>query len=104
MTENTIKKIEERIARVTNSKLTKFDLFNYSLCTKANRRTRMELVAWILINKHNYLLEDGFVRDWIVGGNENWKNGVQLYKVPLGHRFKEDITDNDISPKGMFKF
>lgn len=60
--------IEERIARITDSKRTTIDLYNGTRGTKATRETRMEVVAWISVCKFDCRLEGGFVRDWIVGG------------------------------------
>ena len=60
--------IEERIARVTDTKRTAIDLYNGTKGTKVKRETRMEVVAWIAVCKFDCRLEGGFVRDWIVGG------------------------------------
>jgi hypothetical protein len=59
--------IEERIARVTDSKRTAIDLYNSTKGAKATRETRMEAVAWIAVCKFDCKVEGGFVRDWIVG-------------------------------------
>jgi len=59
--------IEERIARITDSKRTPIDLYNGTKGVHATRETRMEVVAWIAICKFDCRLEGGFVRDWIVG-------------------------------------
>jgi len=59
--------IEERIARVTDSRRTPIDLYNGTKGARATRETRMEVVAWIAICKFDCRLEGGFVRDWIVG-------------------------------------
>lgn len=64
----TCRDIEERIARVTDSKRTAVDLYNGTRGAKATRETRMEVVAWIAVCKFDCRLEGGFVRDWIVGG------------------------------------
>lgn len=58
--------IEERIARVTDSKRTTVDLYNGAQGAKATRESRMEVVAWMAICKNDCRLEGGFVRDWIV--------------------------------------
>ena len=63
----TCKDIEERIARVTDSKRTAVDLHNGLKGKGAKRETRMEVVAWIAICKFDCKLEGGFVRDWVVG-------------------------------------
>ncbi len=63
----TCRDIEERIARVTDSKRTPIDLYNGTKGTNATRETRMEVVAWIAVCKFDCRLEGGFVRDWIVG-------------------------------------
>lgn len=59
--------IEERIARITDSKRTRVDLHKGVKGRHATRETRMEVVAWIAVCKFNCKLEGGFVRDWIVG-------------------------------------
>jgi hypothetical protein len=63
----TCQDIEERIARVTDSKRTPIDLYNGTKGAKATRETRMEVVAWMAVCKFDCKLEGGFVRDWIVG-------------------------------------
>jgi hypothetical protein len=63
----TCQDIEERIARVTDSKRTPVDLYNGTKGAKATRETRMEVVAWIAVCKFDCRIEGGFVRDWIVG-------------------------------------
>ncbi|CAF3952698.1 unnamed protein product, partial [Rotaria sp. Silwood1] len=63
----TCRDIEERIARVTDSKRTPIDLYNGAKSTKATRETRMEVVAWLAICKYDCKLEGGFVRNWVVG-------------------------------------
>jgi hypothetical protein len=35
----------------------------------------MELVAWVLINEFDAVIEGGFVRDWIVRGDEKFPTG-----------------------------
>ena len=59
--------IEDRIARVTDSKRTSIDLYRHTKGVHATRETRMEVVAWMAICKFGCRLEGGFVRDWIVG-------------------------------------
>ena len=59
--------VEERIARVTDSKRTRIDLYNGTKGKNATRETRMEVVAWIAVCKFQCKLEGSFVRDWIVG-------------------------------------
>ncbi|CAF3609413.1 unnamed protein product [Rotaria socialis] len=59
--------IEERIARITDSKRTTVDLYNGAKGTKATRETRMEVVAWIAVCLFSCKLEGGFVRDWVIG-------------------------------------
>jgi HrpA-like RNA helicase len=63
----TCQDIEERIARITDSKRTPIDLYNGAKGAKATRETRMEVVGWIAVCKFDCRLEGGFVRDWIVG-------------------------------------
>ena len=63
----TSRDIEERIARITDSKRTPIDLYNGVKGTKATRETRMEVVAWLAVCKFDCKLEGGFVRDWVVG-------------------------------------
>ena len=58
--------VEERIARVTDSKRSSVDLYNATKGAHVSRETRMEAVAWIAICKFDCKLEGGFVRDWIV--------------------------------------
>lgn len=59
--------IEERIANVTDPKRTHVDLYNAACGRSATRETRMEVVAWFAVCKHDCKLEGGFVRDWIIG-------------------------------------
>ena len=59
--------VEERIARVTDSKRTRIDLYNGTKGKNATRETRMEVVAWIAVCKFKCKLEGGFVRDWVIG-------------------------------------
>jgi hypothetical protein len=59
--------IEERIARITDSKRTPIDLYNGTKGAKASRETRMEVVAWIAVCHFDCTVEGGFVRDWVVG-------------------------------------
>ncbi|UJR32828.1 hypothetical protein I4U23_020290 [Adineta vaga] len=63
--------IEERIARVTDSKRTSIELWKSLKGSKATRETRMEVVAWIAVTQFDCRLEGGFVRDWIVGNYSN---------------------------------
>jgi hypothetical protein len=58
--------MEERIARVADSKLMPADLWPSVRGPMATRESRMEVVAWIAVCKFNCSLEGGFVRDWIV--------------------------------------
>ena len=58
--------IEERIARLTDIKLTSADLWSSVRGPQATRESRMEVVAWIAICKFHCKLEGGFVRDWVV--------------------------------------
>ena len=77
--------IEDRIARVADSKRTPIDLYNAAKGVHATRETRMEVVAWIAVCKFDCKLEGGFVRDWIVGhhrarppsNNENPKQWIE---------------------------
>jgi hypothetical protein len=92
-----VKLIERRISRVTNPELESFELQRYS---KGDRTSRMELVAWILVNKFNCILEGGFVRDWIVGGRSYIpKQGFKLQVNPLNNRL--DVIDESVSPKDL---
>lgn len=59
--------IEERIARITDSRRSSADLWSQLIGDKATRETRMEVVAWIAVCKFHCHLEGGFVRDWVVG-------------------------------------
>ncbi|CAF1054960.1 unnamed protein product [Didymodactylos carnosus] len=59
--------VEERIARITDSKRTSVDLWSQLIGSKATRETRMEAVAWIAVCKFHCHLEGGFIRDWVVG-------------------------------------
>ena len=87
----TCQDIEERIARVTDSKRTAVDLYNGAKGAKAIRETRMEVVAWMAVCKFDCRLEGGFVRDWIVGHNTqrptnktNPKNWIEsMTPVPM---------------------
>lgn len=59
----------------------------------------MELVCWILVNKYNCKIEGGFVRDWIVGGNN-----VCDKNKPIGfYKFKDRdmVDDSDVFPKDI---
>lgn len=58
--------IEERIARLTDIKLTSADLWSRVCGPQATRESRMEVVAWTAICKFYCKLEGGFVRDWVV--------------------------------------
>lgn len=58
--------MEERIARVADSRLTLSDLWQSVHGSAATRESRMEVVAWVAVCKFNCSLEGGFVRDWIV--------------------------------------
>ncbi len=58
--------VEERIARLTDIKLTSADLWSSVCGPQATRESRMEVVAWIAICKFYCKLEGGFVRDWVV--------------------------------------
>ena len=58
--------MEERIARVADSRLTLSDLWPSVHGSVATRESRMEVVAWVAVCKFNCSLEGGFVRDWIV--------------------------------------
>lgn len=60
--------IEERIARVTDSKRTDEDLLFAINGPLSSRETRMEAVAWIVVCQFNCRIFGGFVRDWIIGG------------------------------------
>ncbi|CAF2158143.1 unnamed protein product [Rotaria magnacalcarata] len=62
--------IEKNVARITDSKRTMVDLYNSVKGRDAKRETRMEAVAWIAVCKFNCKLEGGFVRDWVIGNNE----------------------------------
>lgn len=59
----------------------------------------MEFVAWVLLNKYDCTLKGGFVRDWVVGGRENFPTGVKLQVNPVNG--KEDILDERVSPKDL---
>ena len=63
--------IEEKIARITDSKRTSIELWKSLKGPRATRETRMEVVAWLAVCKFDCRLEGGFVRDWIVGGYSN---------------------------------
>jgi hypothetical protein len=58
--------MEERIARVANSKLMPADLKQSVRGPMATRESRMEVVVWIAVCKFNCSREGGFVRDWVV--------------------------------------
>ncbi|CAF3996940.1 unnamed protein product [Rotaria sordida] len=58
--------IEERIARLTDIKLTSADLWSSIRGPQATRESRMEVVAWIAICRFYCKLEGGFVRDWVI--------------------------------------
>jgi hypothetical protein len=58
--------MEERIARIANSKLMPEDLWPRVYSRMATRESRMEVVAWVAVCKFNCSLVGGFVRDWIV--------------------------------------
>lgn len=60
--------IEERIARVTDSKRLKADVLRVLNDPHASRTARMEAVAWIAVCEFNCRIFGGYVRDWIVGG------------------------------------
>lgn len=59
--------VEERIARITDTKRTRIDLFNATKGSQATRESRMEVVAWIAVCKFDCKIEGGFVRDWVIG-------------------------------------
>ncbi|CAF3296765.1 unnamed protein product [Rotaria sp. Silwood2] len=59
--------VEERIARITDIKRTRVDLFNATRGSNATRESRMEAVLWVAICKFDCKIEGGFVRDWVVG-------------------------------------
>ncbi|CAF5117970.1 unnamed protein product, partial [Rotaria sp. Silwood1] len=59
--------VEERIARITDIKSTRVDLFNATKGSQATRESRMEAVLWIAVCKFDCKVEGGFVRDWVVG-------------------------------------
>ena len=63
---NRLQPVEERIARLTDTKLTSADLWPSVRGPQATRESRMEVVAWIAICKFHCKLEGGFVRDWVV--------------------------------------
>ena len=65
----------------------------------AKRIHKMELVAWILVNKYHCILKGGFVRDWIVGGREHFPAGTKLEKNRLNGLL--DIIDETVSPKDL---
>ncbi|UJR32836.1 hypothetical protein I4U23_020298 [Adineta vaga] len=71
--------IEERIARVTDSKRTSIELWKSLKGSKATRETRMEVVAWIAVTQFDCRLEGGFVRDWIVGNYSNRPTTAPLH-------------------------
>ena len=58
--------MEERIARVADSRLMPADLWPSVHGPTATRESRMEVIAWIAVCKFNCSLEGGFVRDWII--------------------------------------
>ncbi|CAF1652229.1 unnamed protein product [Didymodactylos carnosus] len=58
--------IEQRIANITDSKLTQADLWYRVHSQEVTRETRMEIVAWTAVCKFHCKLEGGFVRDWIL--------------------------------------
>ncbi|CAF3241159.1 unnamed protein product, partial [Rotaria sp. Silwood2] len=60
--------IEERIARVTDSKRKIDNLLSALNGPLATREIRMEVVEWIAVCQFNCRIFGGFVRDWIVGG------------------------------------
>ncbi|CAF2855808.1 unnamed protein product [Rotaria sp. Silwood2] len=59
--------VEERIARITDIKRTRVDLFNVTRGSNATRESRMESVLWVAVCKFDCKIEGGFVRDWVVG-------------------------------------
>lgn len=58
--------MEDRIARVADSKLTQADLWPSVYGSMVTRESRMEVIAWIAVCRFNCRLEGGFVRDWVV--------------------------------------
>jgi hypothetical protein len=72
--------MNDRIARITDSKLTATDLWLSVDGPTATRESRMEVVAWIAVCKFHCTLAGGFVRDWIVG---NDRARPQSFDSPL---------------------
>lgn len=91
--------IEQRIARVADSKRTPIDLYNGTKGKNATRETRMEVVAWIAVCKFDCRLEGGFVRDWIVGGyTARPKTVYTSPKEWITYRNNVPELDKDIVP------
>lgn len=102
--------IEERLARVTNSKQTYGDVLRAVTDSSSTRESRMEVAAWIAICQFNCRVFGGFVRDWIVGGYSakptsdippsewityNLHNDCTYQNLKIPHIIKQ-IVPNDI--------
>jgi hypothetical protein len=70
----------ERLRRVTDSQRSELDLWRWSKGKEATRATRMEVVAWVALCQFDCRLEGGFVRDWVVRGEEMAPPGVSMDK------------------------
>ena len=62
------------------------------------RFVRQFLIAWILINEYGCIIKGGFVRDWIVAGNDFFPKGTKFNDLGNNRReFKDPkIAPNDL--------
>jgi HrpA-like RNA helicase len=92
--------IEERIARLTDIKLTSADLWSSVCGPQATRESRMEVVAWTAICKFYCKLEGGFVRDWVVNNTRAQPKTNPSQWVTIGNN-KMPYLDQSLIPSDL---
>ena len=91
--------MEKKIVHITDSKLTRIDLWNGLQGPNCSRETRMECVAWIAVCKFNCRLEGGFIRDWVVGNYVNRPSDSSLSPSKwIGYRKKIPFINKEVIP------
>ena len=96
-----------RLARVTDLKRSTSDIWKYVHSKDASRETRMEVVGLIAL-RHGCRLEGGFVRDWIINGEQgrpdtagtpgSW---LKVPGQPRGGRDGRPETDDKLIPHDL---